>query len=342
MAHPFGDTVQAKPTKHIKEVFMSKLQAIFIFILMAALCTAVSARSTGRVLLVDSYHEGYFWSDSIIKGAMTVFDGKEVTVEKIHMDTKRNTSEEFKISAGKSVKDRIDNGQYDVVIAMDDNASKYVVMPFFRDGNPPFVFCGVNWDASIYGYPYKNATGMVEISPIMLALKHLNAFVKGDRIAFLGADTTTGHKNLENFKQILKLEFAAEALVRTFDEWKNAFLDLQQKTDMLVLSAPGGVSDWDDAAVEAFILENVRIPVATDEPEFKSFAVLGFTKIPEEHGEYAATVALKLMDGASISDFPVVQSQRGDLVLNMKIAKKLGIKFPFSLVKMAKPENIIK
>lgn len=321
---------------------MSKLQAIFIFILMATVSMAVSARSTGRVLLVDSYHEGYFWSDSIIKGAMTVFDGENVTVETIHMDTKRNTSEEFKVAAGKRVKERIDKGQYDAVIAMDDNASKYVVMPYYRDADLPFVFCGVNWDASVYGYPYKNATGIVEISPILLALKHSKPFAKGDRVAFLGADTTTGRKNLENFKKILKLDFVAEHLVGTLADWQNAFLDLQQKTDIIVLSAPGGISDWDDATVEAFILENVRIPIATDEPEFKSFALLGLTKIPEEHGEYAATVALKMIEGTPIANFPVTQSQRGDLVLNMKIARKLDIRFPFNLVKMAKPENIIK
>jgi ABC-type uncharacterized transport system substrate-binding protein len=300
------------------------------------------AHAGGAVLFIDSYHEGYFWSDMIRKGVMDVFAEKGGTVTPIHMDTKRNTSEAFKKAAGVAVRDHIEAHPYDVVIAADDNASKYVIMPFYKNADLPVVFCGVNWDASVYGYPYANATGMVEVSPIQLALKHLRPLAGGDRIAILLSDHTTGRKNLESFKQILKMTFAAEAFVSTFEDWKQNFLDLQTKADMLFLSAPGGIAGWDDAEAERFILSNARIPIGTDEPEYKRLALLGVAKIPEEHGEYAAALALKILAGASPSDFPVVKSKRGDLVLNMKIAQKLGIRFPFELVKMARPENIIR
>ncbi len=322
---------------------MKRRPVTLILILFAAMAIAAPSHAAAKkILIIDSYHEGYFWSDSIIKGAMAAFEGKDAVIDVVHMDTKRNTSEDFKIEAGRKVKAHIDAGGYDAVIAMDDNASKYVVAPYYKDADLPFVFCGVNWDASIYGYPYQNATGMVEISPIQLALKHLKPFVKGDKLAFLGADTTTGQKNLENFKNILKLAFVNEKLVSRFDDWKQAFTEVQDQADMLVLSAPGGISDWDFVAAEQFILANASIPIGTDEPEFKNLTLLGFTKIPQEHGEYAATVVLKILDGAPVSDFPVVNSRQGDLVLNMKLAKKLGVQFPFSLVKMAKPENVIK
>jgi hypothetical protein len=312
-------------------------------ILFGLLAVSLStSHAGGGVLFVDSYHEGYFWSDSIRTAAATALAEHGVAVTALHMDTKRNTSEAFKKKAGVAVRDHIEANAYDLVIAADDNASRYVVMPFYKNAGPPVVFCGVNWDASVYGYPYSNATGMVEISPIGLALKHLRPLASGPRIAILLSDHTTGRKNLESFTQILNMTFAAEALVSTFEGWKQAFLDLQETADMLLLSAPGGISGWDFAEAEEFILSNVRIPIGTDEPEYKRLALLGVAKIPEEHGEYAAAVARKILGGASPSDFPVVQSQRGDLVLNMKIAQKLGIRFPFDLVKMTKPENIIR
>ncbi|MEJ2660274.1 MAG: hypothetical protein P8Z73_06080, partial [Desulfobacteraceae bacterium] len=54
----------------------------------------------------------------------------------------------------------------DVVIASEDDASKYVVEPYFKNASIPFVFCGVNHSGDRYGYPYKNATGIIELDPI--------------------------------------------------------------------------------------------------------------------------------------------------------------------------------
>ena len=38
------------------------------------------------------------------------------------------------------------------------------LITFFDDADLPVVFCGVNWDAATYGYPFKNATGIVEVA----------------------------------------------------------------------------------------------------------------------------------------------------------------------------------
>ena len=62
------------------------------------------------------------------------------------MDTKRNTDEEFKKTAALKAKAEIEASKPDVVIAADDNASKYLIQPYFKDASLPFVFCGVNWD----------------------------------------------------------------------------------------------------------------------------------------------------------------------------------------------------
>ena len=52
-----------------------------------------------RVLFIDSYHEGYPWSDGITAGIQGVFEGTNVTLKVHRMDTKRNGSEEFKKKA---------------------------------------------------------------------------------------------------------------------------------------------------------------------------------------------------------------------------------------------------
>ena len=81
------------------------------------------------------------------------------------MDTKRNKSDEYKIAVGREARDLILSWQPDVVITADDNAAKYLIQPYFKDSATPFVFCGVNWTAEEYGFPYSNVTGIVEVVP---------------------------------------------------------------------------------------------------------------------------------------------------------------------------------
>ena len=81
-----------------------------------------------KVLFVDSYHEGYPWSEGIIDGALKTLavvraaDGRlddrssSVQLRIVRMDTKRNPSEQFGAQAGRRVKGLIDSWKPDVVI----------------------------------------------------------------------------------------------------------------------------------------------------------------------------------------------------------------------------------
>ena len=119
-----------------------------------------------KILFIDSYHEGYAWSDGITRGVQSTLEGTGVNLKVIRMDTKRNTSDDFKKAAARKARAEIEAFKPDVVIAANDNASKFLIEPYFKNAELPFVFCGVNWDASVYGFPYSNTTGMVEVTPI--------------------------------------------------------------------------------------------------------------------------------------------------------------------------------
>jgi hypothetical protein len=101
------------------------------------------------------------------------------------MDTKRHKGNEFIQAAAQKAKSEIESFQPDVVIASDDNASKHLIQPFYKDADLPFVFCGVNWDESVYGYPYKDVTGMVEVSGVKELIDLLKQFSKGERLGLL-------------------------------------------------------------------------------------------------------------------------------------------------------------
>jgi hypothetical protein len=225
----------------------------------------------------------------------------------------------------------------DVVICADDNAFKYVIMPYYRDAALPVVFCGINWEISIYGAPYKNTTGMIEIALIGSLYRHLRKFAKGDRIGLLGYDTWNEHKHAEYAANCIEGGFASMEFVKDFDSWKQKFIELQDKVDMLYLTAPDGIKNWNIAEAERFVLENVYIPVGIDASSILApLGLIGLPKIPEEQDEYAARAALRILDGEKPSNIPVVTNKKGDLYLNLKIADKLGVIFPPLMLRNAK------
>ena len=147
---------------------------LFSIIALTLSTTGWCANYSGKkVLFIDSYHEGYAWSDGIASGIQRTLGGKGIELKIFRLDTKRNTDEAFKKEACSKAKSEIESFKPDVVIAADDNASKYLVEPYFKNSTLPIVFCGVNWDASVYGYPYTNTTGMIEVTPVPQLVEQL-------------------------------------------------------------------------------------------------------------------------------------------------------------------------
>ena len=78
-----------------------------------------SANAGKKIMYVDSYHADYEWSAAIEAGVRAALQESGVELEVVRLDTKRNTSEEFGIQAGKDAKAAIDAFDPDVVIACD-------------------------------------------------------------------------------------------------------------------------------------------------------------------------------------------------------------------------------
>ena len=299
---------------------------IILFIIFSSVCGMAGGKYAGKkVLHVDSYHVGYAWSDGIAGGIRETLKDTGVELRRVEMDTKRNTSEEFKKAAALNVREVIAEFKPDVVIASDDNASKYLIMPYYKDADLPFVFCGLNWDASVYGFPFRNVTGMVEISLATQIIKQLRKYARGDRIGFLGDDTLTSRKNLQYHRDLLKIDYDHVYYANNFDQWQRKYLELQKKVDMIILINYVGIPDWDKEKTQVFVENHTRIPSGTNNSWTIPFALLGIIKIPEEQGRWAAHAALKILDGTPPGKIPITHNKQGKLYFNLRIGKKLDI-----------------
>jgi ABC-type uncharacterized transport system substrate-binding protein len=284
--------------------------------------TARGPFSGKKILWVDSYHSSYEWSAGIERAIHRELQNSGVELRIVRMDSKRQSSESKKRGAALRAKAEIDSFHPDLVIASDDNSVKYLVVPYLKDTELPVVFCGVNWDASAYGLPARNVTGMVELDLVEAQVGHLSRYAKGRKII--------AHYNRHFFEGRMK-----SRLVSSLSEFKRAFLQMQSEVDMLYIYNYAGIADWDPAAAETFIVEHVRIPTGSHNPFMAPYVLVSLAKEPEEQGEWAARTALKILAGARPADIPLAYNERGQLTVNLRMAQALGITFPLETLKAA-------
>ncbi len=305
--------------------------ALFLSVSSLSIAADLSGK---KILFIDSYHEGYAWSDGITEGINSAVSSSGVKLKIVRMDTKRNGSDEFKNEAALKAKAVIETFKPDVVIAADDNASKFLVMQYYKNADLPFVFCGVNWDATGYGYPYKNTTGMVEVTPVPQLIEQLTPFAKGTKIGFLAPDHLTSKKENDNFKKIFGLE-TTTFFAKDYTDWKKGFMELQEKTDMVIIDTDGGLYKDNAADMKSFIESNTKKPTGTSYDFMAPYALICFAKIAQEQGIWSGEAALKILSGTAPADIPIVKNKEGQLIINVRIAKALDVEIPFEILESA-------
>lgn len=306
------------------------------FAIIAAIVFGLTlpALAAKRVLFVDSYHAGYPWSDGITEAVQEVMRGQDVNLRIMRMDTKRNTSDTFKKNAALKVKGMIENFRPDVVIAADDNASKFVIVPYYKNAGTPFVFCGVNYTADAYGFPFNNVTGMVELPPAIKLIYSLKHFTRITKVGYLAADTLTERKDGSFTKRDVREDFV-ERYVKTFSDWKREFSRMQDEVDVLIIGNNAGIQGWDNNEAIRYAEQNTRIVTGCLLDWLAPMAFLGATRSAHEQGRYAANTAVKILGGTSPRDIPIRGNVEANIIINMRIAKKLDKKIPNSFMKIA-------
>lgn len=98
--------------------------------------------ANSSILIINSYHKGYEFSDSIIKGIEDViYPYTDVDINILYMDSKRVTSKEYYESLEKLYKVQLKDREYDLIVAVDRFAYDFVLDIYkkFFDGKPVFA-----------------------------------------------------------------------------------------------------------------------------------------------------------------------------------------------------------
>jgi ABC-type uncharacterized transport system substrate-binding protein len=312
-------------------------RAVLSIVLFFLIPPTTQSATEARCLYVSSYHAGYEWNDGIERGLIPQLAGK-CEFKKFYMDGKRQLGAAFAKNKAREAKELIDSWKPNVVIAADDNASKYLVMPYLKNASTPVVFCGINWTAKPYGYPYRNATGMIEVGPIEALAAEVRTAVKNARNGvFLSADEITQQKEFSKSREIngrlgIKMTHIA---VRTMADWEAGFTRAQKSADFLVIGNNAGIVDWDSDRARRYVLAHGRRFTATYLEWMAPYAMLTMAKIADEQGEWAGKVAALILNGTPPDRIPVVANRRWNMYVNTPLLDKAGFSLSPELLRKA-------
>ncbi|TKB10416.1 ABC transporter substrate binding protein [Desulforhopalus sp. IMCC35007] len=290
-----------------------------------------------KVLILNSYHKGFPWTDNIVKGVEAVFKPEETNFELSveYMDTKAmGYSAEYQRKLHDLYLYKYSGQKFDLVISSDDDAFDFL-REYHEELFPgtPVVFCGVN----------------NRIAPNII-----------DHNTFTGILETTAHKEtidliLNNHPQTKKIfliidkspsgEYQWEILEQSFTRYKG--IDFIRLSDDLSIKEIEQILSGltEDAAVIFFTLSQdksgayltlkdsvIRVTRASKRPVYTTHsmdvlygAVGGKVLGGFHHGENVAALAQRILGGEKVSSIPVVEVSPTQYVFNFEQLKKWGI-----------------
>ncbi|HBG61266.1 MAG: hypothetical protein A2Y03_01550 [Omnitrophica WOR_2 bacterium GWF2_38_59] len=315
---------------------MKRIAMFFIITLSAvSFVFAVEDPAKHKVLYVDSYHAEYEPSIIMQKMVRSILEPEGIELKVVYMDAKTKKSDELQEIEALKVKKVIEGWKPDLVIAADDSASKYLIMPYYKDADLPFVFIAVNWKVEEYGFPYKNVTGQIEVELVDELIAELKKYSEGDRIGIISGKTLTDEKSIKYYQDVLGIYFDEVELVEDFESWKSSFKAIQEKVDILIFRNNSGITGWDDKESKEFVKKYTAIPTGTVSIHLYPWVLISYLKVNDEMGEFAATAALEILKGKSPDQIPLSMNKQAKVYLNMGLARSLGIMFPIELIERA-------
>ncbi len=270
-----------------------------------------------QVLYINSYHLGYKFSDDITRGIEVVLKvpGQNIDLLVEYMDTKRLDSAEYLEELYQLYKTKYGARQPDLIISSDDAALNFL----FKYANElfpdvPIVFCGANYFDVARLSGFDQFTGVSEMADAQGTLDlALRLHPQTRRIYVVNDMTVTGQRVHE---RLAALEANYPDVTFTYLE-DVAMDDLRQQlralsSDSLVLLTiffrdnQGGFFEYD--VFTPLISESSAVPVYGLWDFSLGYGIVGgkLTSGATE-GQRAAQLALRILNGESPQDIPVIQ-----------------------------------
>lgn len=317
---------------------MKKVSLIILFILVFSLSYSNNiSYKIPKVLVIQSYHSGYLWTDNInngIKATLKKYDSN-VRIRIEFLDTKRFTSEDFKANVKMMLQYKYLDSNFDVVIVADNNAFEIVKElrdTIFKD--TPIVFCGLNFFEPSQLGTMTNVTGVREKIVFLENFKLIKSIHKDvEKIIVINDMTPTGRQNkinvmsdIRDFKEDVEIEIVEN--ISIFD-LKEKLRNLSPNTIVLyslfLKDNQGRFLEYDESIL--LVTESSSAPVyITTDFSFGYGSIGGFLTSGTLQGVNAAELTIRILNGEKADKLAIIDNNSNSYYFDYKAMQKWGIK----------------
>ncbi len=335
--------------------------------LVLAGATASAAEKKARVLVVHSYGEHHVCGKPQGDGVARALAeggwvrGKNLELRSFFMDTKKvYTTPEAIRERGRLALEMVESFKPDVVVVLDDNAIREVLLPLVNRKDIAVVFSGMNGQPEAYdrkahfleslNKPGHNITGVYEKLYVAKSLRVMAAAIgdiqPGDKVIGITDYSPTGNAITRQFEIELadkKIALGWELRrVRDFEQYKALIEELNKDPHVkaiypaaLKLQTADGktlvaneIFDW--------TTRHSHKPEMALNYYFSKIGLFGgaavdFTNMGYQAGKKAAMI----LGGRPAGEIPIEDASSYAIVFNLKRAKRLRIGIPKSLLTAA-------
>lgn len=329
---------------------MKKVVFIILTVLLTISIFSSPGMTNGKVLVVHSYHAEYSWVQGLDTAIDEVLNSVGIQSEKMYMDTKRKTSQEWKIKSGQMAQEKMAAMKPAVVITTDDNAQAFFAKNFVGKNESQFVFCGLNADPEKYDFPAANVTGILERTYTDQTLDLLQSVVPSiQEVVYIADDSSTANlvtPRIQAQAKEGKLPIAVNYFERpsTFDQWQAVIKKYNQNASIGAYLIPlyhtvkktAGGERVPPSEIMRWTVANTNKPVVGLWPfSTDDGALCAVVVDPKEHGHVAAEMAATIVSGKKAGDLKAVTNREGYTIFNLKTAEAKGIEIPFDILENA-------
>lgn len=319
--------------KHMKKIVVLIVVLTNILFLNKTLSFAEETTEK-HILILNSYHHGYTWTDNIEKGINSILNDSNNVIRIEYMDTKMIDDEEHLNNLYELYKHKFRDSDFDVIIASDNDAYEFLKTyhnALFQD--TPVVCNGLN----VYDEYIRNKnnlfTGIVEkvdvTGTIDLALKlhpdTENIIVIADNSSLGDMSEKIVKKIVPLYKGKLNFEFIQ---ISTMEE---IIYKVKKIPDSSIILQIGIFKDKFGELIPVekcnrIIHEATKVPMYSYWKMHLGGGVIGGKMLDAyNEGQTVAKMAQQILNGKSISDIPFVEESKNQYIFDNNLLKEYNI-----------------
>jgi putative tryptophan/tyrosine transport system substrate-binding protein len=343
----------------------------FPFILLLFLSIILILQGTGlctegqkpkKILIVSSYEPDQVTGKPQLDGIIHALDkegfqdSRNLQVQHFFMDTLRTYTDREQIEErGRLALEKIQEFVPDLVITIDDNAARTVMLPLAGSAIP-VVFTGMNQQPEYYNQTKKfmatreepggNVTGVYEKLHIAKALEVMHSIIGLHKVVFIYDSSPTGNafrtqidKEIAGISSTMSTEHCQ---VKTFEELKEKIKAINLDPDvgaiypLLTTLKTANNTNVATREILTWVFANSTKPEMAGNNFYSQLGMFGGAVVNfDAMGKQAGRQAAAILKGKPAGSIPIADAGEQSIVFNLERARQLGITIPMDILSAA-------